>query len=201
MSSRFLAVLIAVGGLLTFFWPLVTTDPPVAGITRWSCFNIVVQMYNGVLPAPACERCGVPSVRAMLALPVNFAAGYVLMAFMATAVSLRVPAQLITWFPLIWISGAIKWRSGTRMAFEATFFGSSGRGQVHYGGLLAANLMVMAALFLVALDLRDEESSPQPRNRSRLMVEPREPPTIDAEIVEEGKPADCPRRDPPRLHD
>lgn len=192
MSSRFVAILIAVAGLLTFFWPLVTTDPPVADTTRWSCFDIVDQMYNGALIAPVCERCGVPSVRAMLALPLDFAAAYVLLAFMVIVLSLRVPAQRVIWFPLIWISVAIRWRHGTRMAFEKSFFGSSGNGHVNYSALLATHVVAMGALFLACLDLRDEESLEQSRNRGRLRGEPREPQVIDAEIVDENEPANRP---------
>jgi hypothetical protein len=194
-------MLIAVAGLLTFFWPLVTTDPTVAGTTHWSCFDIIVQMYKGVLTAPVCERCGVPWVRALLALPLDFDAAYVLLAFMVIVLSLRVPAQLVIWFPLIWISVAIRWRYGTRMDFENTFFGSSGNGHVHYGALLATHVVAMGALFLACLDLRGEEPLDRPRNRSRLRVEPREPQMIDAEIVDENEPANRPHRDPQRPHE
>ena len=68
-TSRFLALSIVAAGILTFFYPFVTTDPPVAGAARWSSFGIVLQMYNGVLPAPVCERCGEPLIRTFLALP------------------------------------------------------------------------------------------------------------------------------------
>jgi len=200
-TSRFLALSIVAAGIFTFFWPLVTVDPPVAGTTRWSAFSIVFQMYNGVLPSPICERCGEPSVRALLALPLDFAAAYVLMAFMAIALSLRVPARVVMWFPLIWISVVIRWRVGTRIEFEKTFFGISQHGSVHYGGLLTAHLVVMGALFLACLDLRDEESSEETRPSIRHPVQSQEPPIIDAEIVSENEKAHETTHEPPRLHD
>ncbi|HUB02152.1 MAG TPA: hypothetical protein VL983_05680, partial [Terriglobales bacterium] len=66
-------------GILTFFAPLVSTNPPVTQITRWSPFSIVRQMYLGKLPEPTCERCGEPAVRSLLALPVLVMAVYALM--------------------------------------------------------------------------------------------------------------------------
>src|SRR5438445_12823706 len=48
--QRSFAFLIVVGGILTFFLPLVTTDPPVMGRTRWSEWNIACQAQAGNLP-------------------------------------------------------------------------------------------------------------------------------------------------------
>src|SRR2546426_4281376 len=48
--KRSFAFLIVVGGILTFFLPLVTTDPPVMGRTRWSGWNIACQVQAGNLP-------------------------------------------------------------------------------------------------------------------------------------------------------
>jgi hypothetical protein len=50
------ATLVIALGLLTFFFPLVTTDSSVAGITHWSSFDMVQQAYRGNLPAYRCER-------------------------------------------------------------------------------------------------------------------------------------------------
>jgi hypothetical protein len=47
---RALALLAVVAGLLTFFLPLVTTDPAVMGRSRWSPWNISWQIYEGNLP-------------------------------------------------------------------------------------------------------------------------------------------------------
>jgi hypothetical protein len=204
-ASRFIALSIVAAGILTFFWPLVTTDPAVAGTTRWSCLDIVRQMYNGALPTPACERCGEPWVRALLALPYWVTAEYLLLLAALIILCLRMPAVLVA---LTAIAGVLScyegwyWRGFVPWNFEETFFGSSGHGHVHYGGLLVTNLVIMAALLLAALDLRDEEeSSEQARPRSQLLVESQEPRIIDAEIVAENENAHETPDDPPRLHD
>ena len=209
-ASRFIALAIVAAGILTFFWPLVTVDPPVAGTTRWSAFSIVLQMYNGVLPPPICERCGDPWVRALLALPFTIVLDYLFMAAAALILCLRMPARVVVWTTLLGGYNCLNgWRVGTRLAFEETFFGFSRNGRVHYGGLLAAQLVVLGALFLACLDLRDEESleEAQERQRSRLLVESHEPPAIpeppfiDAEVVQENEKARETTHDRPRLHD
>lgn len=200
-TSRALALSIVTAGILTFFYPFITTDPPVARMTRWSCFDIVVQMYNGVLPFPICERCGEPVIRTLLALPFWVAVEYFLMVVALVFLCLRGPARVITWIAAGGAYINLRGRLATRLEFEGTFFGLSRGGHVHYGGLLAAHLVVIVALFLASLDLRDEESSPEARQTSRLPVESFEPSVIDAEIVQENEPVDHVRKIPPRLHD
>ena len=211
-TSRFIALSIVAAAILTFFWPLVTVDPPVAGTARWSAFSIVLQMYKGALPPPVCERCGEPWVRTLMALPLMVTVYYVLMVVSAAILCLRGPARVTTWIASVgaYICVGGEWRVGTRLEFEATFFGLSRGGQVHYGGLLAAHLVVMGTLFLASLGLRDEESSEEAQERrqsSRLLGEPHEPPAIpeppfiDAETVSENEKAHETTHDPPRLHD
>jgi hypothetical protein len=212
-TSRFLALSIAAAGILTFFGPLVTVDPPVAGTTRWSAFSIVLQMYNGVLPSPICERCGEPVIRTFLALPLWVTAEYFLILAALVILCLRMPANAIKSMA---IGGVIScyegwyWRDFGAWNFEETFFGSSGHGHIHYGGLLATHLVVMGVLFMACLDLRDDESlekAQERSQRSRLLVESHEPPVnpeppfIDAEIVRENEGSGDTPHTPRRLHD
>lgn len=49
--TRPMAVLVALIGLATFFVPLVVTSTPVMGLTHWSPWQIVIEMFRGNLPA------------------------------------------------------------------------------------------------------------------------------------------------------
>jgi hypothetical protein len=156
VAHRLLALFIVAVGLLTFFWPFVTTDPPVGGISRWSCLTIVEQMYKGALPTPACERCGEPSARVLLALPFTVLLDYLFMIAAATAACSGRSARLLMGIALLGAYSCLRsWGVGTRLAFEGKFFGFR-QGHVHYSGLLAAHLVVLLALFLVAQDVLDE---------------------------------------------
>jgi hypothetical protein len=206
--SRSLAFSIVMVGLLSFFWPLVAIDPPVAGVRRWSCFEIVQRMYGGDLPAPICETCDDPRIRALLALPFAVATGYCFTLAAALALCIRKSARAVIAISLIggygWIRGG--WTIGSRLEFQRTFFGP-GQGHVHYGALPALQIAVMGLLFLVALDLRDEErdeESSKLRQRTNNLVDAaRESPRVmDAEIIEEDRQSGSvsPSEDP-LLHD
>lgn len=161
MSARPSALLVIVLGLLTFFVPLVAIDRPVLDTTHWSAFAIVREMYNGNLHADTCERCGEPSIRALLALPVAITATYLLM--VVALLPLSVPYALNTVAGIAGL-GAINslYLSGhaTAWAFEETFYGqASGVGHVHYFGLQLTLFGVMAALFLIAIGGNSAKSS------------------------------------------
>jgi len=192
--------------MVTFFYPFVTTDPPVAGAMRWSPFAIVLRMYSGVLPTPICERCGEPVVRALLALPFLVTVEYLFMMAAGVALCSLKSARVIIWIAAFGIYNCLRgeYGVGTRLEFEETFFGLSRSGHVHYGGLLAAHLVVMVALVLASLDLRDEQSSQETQQGSQIAVESRDAPVIDSEIVqehEEHEDHDDTWHDPPRLPD
>jgi hypothetical protein len=54
-SGKSWALVVIVAGLLTFFAPLITTDSPVLGKTRWSVFDVTRHLAAGDLP-PASRR-------------------------------------------------------------------------------------------------------------------------------------------------
>jgi hypothetical protein len=140
-------------GICTFFVPLITVDPPVAGTAHWSEWQIVQHMYEGKLPNPTCERCGEPVVRSLVALPVTVTVIYVLM--LSTVIPLSVPYASATLTGISGVGAVISlslWRFGTRWAFEETFYGSAFRlGHVHYGLLQVALFSIMSALCLISL--------------------------------------------------
>ena len=68
-----LAFFVVALGIISFFWPLITTDPPVLGKTQWSAWNVVCQIYQGNLPnrklSDTCERCDRQWVLALFYVP------------------------------------------------------------------------------------------------------------------------------------
>ena len=161
LSQRASALLVIAIGLLTFFLPLITVDPPVLDTTHWSAFDIVRQMYRGNLHAPPCERCGVPLVRAFVALPAPVTAIYLML--VVALVPLLVPYAMNTVAAISGLGGIASlylWRRGTAWAFEDTFYGHwSDLRHVHYAWLQLALLGVMVALFLIAKGDRNQPSS------------------------------------------
>ena len=158
LHPRASALLVTTLGLLTFFLPLITVDPPVMDTTHWSAFDIVRQMYRGNLHAPACERCGVPLVRAFVALPAPVTAIYLTM--VVALVPLSVPYAMNTVAAISGLGGIASlylWRRGTAWAFEDTFYGHwSDLRHVHYACLQLALLGVMVALLLIARSNRNQ---------------------------------------------
>lgn len=171
---RSLAFIVVMGGILTFFLPLVSTNPPVVKTADWSPFDMVRQMYFGRLPQPICETCGEPLVRSLLALPVEVTVVYALMIFALGALCFReAPAALArmgllgaflsldTYMPRGGVNFATKWE------FEQTFYGTpqslapSSNGPVHYGGLTIALFVVMGALLYV-VTREDLDGEPHP---------------------------------------
>ena len=199
--KRLLALSIVAAGMLTFFCAFVTTDPSVASKSRWSPLDMVLQMYRGTLPAPVCERCSDPLTRSFLALPLQVAGEYLLLVFVLLAVCCRWPAKVVLSSALIGVYNSIRMNGvGTCLEFKATFYGFSDHGQVQYSELIAAHVVVMVALFLVSLELLEEESLPKAGRRDEF-AGPRGPQVLDAEIVPEDEGAGKTRSNPRCLHD
>jgi hypothetical protein len=152
-DGRVVALLIIAFGILTFFVPLITVDPPVAGATHWSAFDIVLQMYKGSLPSPICERCGEPLVRSLIALPFEITLIYLLMAAALIPLSVPYASKAVATIAALGTAGGLYLsRFATRWAMEETFYGRWSRVQhVHYGALQLALILIMAALFLVSM--------------------------------------------------
>ena len=99
-----LAFFVVALGIISFFWPLITTDPPVLGKTQWSAWNVACQIYQGNLPnrklSDTCERCDRQWVLALFYVPKLPTALYVL---------------IVLALALLWLS-----RSATALALLGT---------------------------------------------------------------------------------
>jgi hypothetical protein len=120
---RLLALLAVGAGLLTFFVPLVTIDPPVLGITHWSAFNTVTSMYEGKLSQPVCERCGEPLIRSMLALPIEISVVYLLFGCALVALCFSESPKILAVLASIGSIVCLNAGYATMWAFEETFYG------------------------------------------------------------------------------
>lgn len=162
-QRRAIVMLVVAGGMLTFFLPLVSTQPPVLHTSRWSLFDIVRQMYLGHLPQPICERCDEPMVRSCMALPFLITLIYGLM-FCALVFAWLRKSTALAWTGILGIGlslGTYMFRGGTnfetKWEFEKTFYGQpqslgpSSKGPVLYGWITFALLAVMAALVFIAV--------------------------------------------------
>lgn len=114
------------------------------------------QMYKGGLPIPICERCGEPLVRSLVALPLTVTVIYLLMIGALVPLSIPFASKTTAAMGAIGVLEALYLsRVGTRLAFQETFHGYSGRsGHVQYGWLQLSLLLVM--LGLCAVSLREE---------------------------------------------
>ena len=160
LGNRLLAFVVVIIGMLTVFDSSVTTDPPVAGVGRWSPSKIVVQMYQGELPSPICGRCGEPWVRSLVALPSWLALQYLLLLFASFAVCFRVPLKAVGLIAFVGLCSTLRaWAPfsvATRIEFERTFFGSYRGGHVYFGELMFTHVLVMTLLLMVSLDSSDQ---------------------------------------------
>ncbi len=152
ISPRSSALLVITLGLATFFLPLVTADPAVLEVSHWSLFDIVGQMYAGKLPAPACERCGEPIVRALAALPASVAGIYLPMLVALVPLSIPYAINILAAISAFGFAGSLCITPhGVGSDFEHTFYGRpSDVRHVHFGWLQLALLAVMGALLLIA---------------------------------------------------
>lgn len=176
-----LLVIIAIG-ILTFFVPLMTTDPPVLHMTHWSLFTMLLRIFQGELP---------PSHTWHLSLDV----GYILFFFLGPVIIYLVMLCLLTvlYFPALHRHlaamagfGAFAteemWR-WDRYDFEVTFYGHSGFPVRHVGlGQLVMALLAVfgSALYVLVHDELDEDSQQQ-ESQVRAILEAQS--LLDAEII------------------
>jgi hypothetical protein len=142
-----------------------------------------------------------------LALPLFVEAGYCFMLAAALGLCMPKPSRAIMLIAFFGGSTCLKWGWGVgpRIEFERTFFGL-GPGHVHYGALTAVQAAVMSLLFLVGLDLRDEErdqesSAWRQRMNNLVDTEQASPSVVDAEIIGEDRPAGSASSEQSRLQD
>jgi hypothetical protein len=140
---RLLAITILGIGLLTFFAPLITTQPPVLGKTRWSMFDIVSNVYSGDF---------FPSRAQIVSFPIAVPIAYLLISCSLLVVCFfRSQGAL----PAIAVAGmllAVRAWYWERGDFQLMFYGAPGSKdwpQVGVGSLVISLLLVMGALLFI----------------------------------------------------
>jgi hypothetical protein len=171
---RSLAFLAVASGLLTFFLPLVTTQPSVMGRTRWSPCDISWQIYAGNLP---------PSVPLMTTLV------YLILVFALATLCMSPSRGLLAKIALFGLFAIGLWR-GDRSDFELLFYGKFGYDNlslirhVGFGDLMIALIATMVALLYIALNENlDTGSSPKKATIGESSSGTREPGLLDVEIL------------------
>jgi hypothetical protein len=115
--KRSFAFLIVVGGILTFFLPLVTTDPPVMGRTRWSAWNLACQLQAGNLPP---VRHYSERNEFSLSIPLMATAIYLLLMVALVALCFSCSPELLTWIAVLGWFTSWFWR-GDRSVLKRCF--------------------------------------------------------------------------------
>jgi len=152
-AKRVLMLVTVAFGLLTFFLPLVSIDPPVGGTNLWSAAGIVEQAYEGNLPAPICERCDEPNVRALVALPFLVTTVYGLLLLALIPISVPYASNSVATLAIFGGMGSLYLgaRRATGVGFKETFYGNWPRAaHVHVWPLQFVLFGVMAVLFFVS---------------------------------------------------
>ena len=174
---KLLALLIVVSGLLTFFLPLITTEPSVLGRTAWSPWDILWGVYKGDL---------LPNRSDVFSLPLMAPLIYVLLLIaLAALLQSRSPDVLARIAAIgcccIWL-----WR-GDRISFEEMFYGHfsyqhfSLIRRVGFGTLTITLLGVMGLLLLLAMDKNLDEAA---KSVMRMAIaDVKEPEFLDAEVL------------------
>jgi hypothetical protein len=186
---KLLAIAVLGVGLLTFFVPLITTDPPVLGKTHWSMFDIVSNVYAGDF---------FPSRAEIVAFPVAVPMAYLLMLCSLVMCFFRSQGAL----PSAAIAGmllAVRAWYWEKNDFERMFYTAGSTAWPHVDvGLLAISLLVVIGVFLFIttsenLDVAAGPTRPQITERGRDTGEPE---FLDVEIL---PPEENKAKDPPRL--
>lgn len=161
--------MVIVAGLLTFFAPLITTDSPVLGKTRWSVFDVTWHLAAGDLP-PAPRR---PSDRVDLyvGLGLSLCPVYLLWLYAAAAVLLSLDS-LSRKLTIVGCAGIFiaaetwHWHENT---FEEILYGGWSYHNlqlvrhVGFGQLILTIAVVMGVLVCIARDT-DSDADISPKN-------------------------------------
>lgn len=183
---RSILFVIVAAGILTFFVPLMTTDPPVLGKAHWSLFNMALRICQGRLP---------PSHTWQLSLDV----GYILFFLDPVIIySLMLCLLAVLYFPALHRHMAAMAAFGAFTTvemwrfmaddFEVTFYGhASYNGFLvrHVGlvQLVMALLTVFGSALYVLVHVELDRESPQQESQVRAILDAQS--LLDAEIISE----------------
>lgn len=185
LVRKLLGLIVIVVAVLTFFLPLVGTNPPVMDRGEWSAFDIVSYDYQADL---------VRSSSDLFNFPVEIAVAYLLVpiAFYVVMIA-RSQRRLVPIAAAGLALGLYGWsRAGETfdVAIYRNFPATEAPAghQVAFGELMVALLLIMAILlFLTASEYLDGETKVRRMPPLRAPRMPAEPPFIQAEVVPEEK--------------
>lgn len=201
-KRRSLAAVTLAVGILTFFVPLITTNPPVQDRGRWSVFDLVQHVWDRELP---------PGPNWHLAV-VHFPIDCLLLYFslLVAVALLRFPRLqdklVLTALLSIYLDVAMwQWQ---KEDFEVMFYGHVSYDNVHLaqsvgvGELVFAQLVVWGAVLFIATK-KELDGEPAVKSIQQVAKPSKaEPEFLEAEILppqeQKAKPTD---RRPPRLRD
>jgi hypothetical protein len=160
-----LAASVTAVGLLTFFMPWISTDPPAMGLSEWSLWSVARGVQDGTLP-------GTPNQSFILVLGFLYAIMLVNLIGLCLSALFSVPKIQAT-IALIggWVCCEAKYSYFGQKVWklERLFYGNSSGGHVGLDRLLTALIVIMAALCLISLDaMLDPEA---PRDKMRVPLE------------------------------
>lgn len=190
---RSLAFLAVLTGLLTFFLPIVSTDPEVMGIAHWSVWNISWQIYEGNLLPNRDDLLSSIPMMPLAILVLLFLAFVVLCVSPSSRTLTKIAATgcFTGWF----------WR-GDRISFEELFYGNVSHDRsslIQHVGSTQLTILLLAStgslLFVATNERWDSAETP----RYPQLGNSRESGFLDIEILPPEKKKPDHRDDPPRL--
>ena len=143
----------------SFFYPLISIDPPILGKNQWSPWSIAQQIYDGNLPNPElteeCERCSQARWALILwAIPKEFTIAYALLPialFVVAGPAWDLPLALMGGLGALLVGNEFKWRY-TAKSLTDIFYGRLwGTQHVHIARLTVTLGIVMLALLMIGL--------------------------------------------------
>jgi hypothetical protein len=199
-AQRMWGLLVVGAGLLTFFFPLITTDPPVLGRAHWSPLLITVQMCEGQLPRSHGMN-PVSSGDVLFSIPLMFTAMYLLDLAALVALFLSPYPKLMRGIAWAELCMCWAWR-GDRRGFELLFYGTFSYREgfslvrhVSIGQLTFILVAVMGVIWLLSMeDHREAEDAAGDWATAADGAQGSRPPeTLDAEIISSDDDKRLPR--------
>lgn len=142
-TSRLVAFLTVAIGLLTFFLPLITTQPAILSETRWSLYGIVAGVYAGRF---------FPIRSELLSLPISLPVAYALMVGSIIRLCFARPQTVLRFIAGVDILLAVRAWYWEKADFQRIFYSSASSTawpQVDLGTLSVCIIASMTTLLVI----------------------------------------------------